>query len=70
MGQGPELAELSDYLLASRARELVDSVGPRLAAAGVRLAEKGIAADWASFVETVEAALRELEARQLSDVSS
>ena len=62
---------MSDYLLASRARELVDSVGPRLAAAGVRLAEKGIAADyWASFVETVEAALGELEARQLSDVPS
>jgi len=60
----PELDELSDYLLASRARELVDSVGARLAAAGVRLAEKGIAADyWASFIETVEAALRELEAR-------
>jgi len=60
----PELDELSDYLLASRARELMDSVGPRLAAAGVKLAEKGIAADyWASFVETVEAALRELEAR-------
>ena len=58
----PELDELSDYLLASRARELVDSVCPRLAAAGVRLAEKGIAADyWASFVETVENALGELE---------
>ena len=52
-------------------RDDLDSVGPRLSASGVRLAEKGIAADYsASFVETVEAALRELEARQLSDLSS
>jgi len=42
----------------------MDSVGPQLAAARVRLAEKGIAEHyWASFVETVESGLRELETR-------
>jgi hypothetical protein len=45
-------------------RDDLDSVGPRLSASGVRLAEKGIAANyWASFVETVEIGLRELDAR-------
>jgi len=66
----PVLDELSDYLLASRARELMDSVRPRLSASGVRLADKGAGAEyWGSFVETVESALGELEARQVSDGS-
>jgi len=59
-----ELDDLSEYILASRARELMDSVGRRLAASGVRLAEKGIAADyWLGFVETIDNALRELDAQ-------
>jgi len=67
----PDLDTMSDYLLASRARELVDSVGPRLSASGLRLAETGVGADyWASFVETVESTLRELEARQLPAAQS
>jgi len=69
--RNPELDGMSDYLLASRARELMDSVGPRLSASGVKLADKGLAADyWMSFVETVENALRELEAQQPSPRAS
>jgi len=60
--RAPDLDAMSDYLLASRARDLMESVGPRLSSSGVKLAEKGIAVDyWASFTETVENALGKLE---------
>jgi hypothetical protein len=49
----------------------MDSVRPRLSASGVRLTDGGVGAEYGpTFVETVETALHQLEARQVSDASS
>jgi len=57
----PELDELSDYLRASEARQLMKRLEPDLRYAGVPVRDKGTGAEyWGTFVENVEAALSAL----------
>jgi len=54
----PDLDELSDYLRASEARQLMRSIEPDLLHAGVSVTDEGTGADyWPTFVENVERAL-------------
>lgn len=54
----PEIEDLSDYLLGSQARDLMEEVRPALAHAGViTTAWRGGAEAWSDLVETVEYAL-------------
>jgi len=58
----PAVEQLSDYLRASEARQLVGRIKPAFARAGVLMVERGEAeAYWPSFVMTVENALAQLE---------
>ena len=63
--EDPSWNELSEYLRASEARQLMSRVEPDLRYAGVQLREGGTGADyWDAFVENVDAALSALvEAR-------
>lgn len=57
----PELDNLSDYLRASEARQLMKQLEPDLRYAGVPVRDAGTGADyWESFVESVNAALSAL----------
>lgn len=57
----PDLEELSPYLRASEARQLMQRIEPDLRYAGVRVSDAGTGADyWETFVENVEAALSAL----------
>jgi hypothetical protein len=55
----PRTEELSDYMRASAARQLVDEIGPWLRFAGVPVVDGGAsgAGYWDDFVITVQGAL-------------
>ncbi len=58
----PDLDQLSDYLLASRARDVMLDVDSRLGHSTVRSGWRAVGADyWISFVQTIEEALAELD---------
>jgi hypothetical protein len=59
----PRTAELSDYLLASEARVLIDGVAPDLRFAGVPVSDRGLtgAEYWDDAVATIRTALDALE---------
>ena len=57
----PEVDELSEYLRASEARQLVARIKPALERAGIAVIERGIVEEyWPSFIKTVENALAQL----------
>lgn len=57
----PDLEELSPYLRASEARQLMRKIEPELRYAGVRVSDARTGADyWETFVENVDAALSAL----------
>ena len=58
----PDLDELTDYLRASEARQLMGGLKPVLGHAGVSVSDSGTGADyWSTFVGTVEAVLARIE---------